>query len=295
MNNMSLSYCSCLRFSTIFYTGIYTILLLRLKNRTELEEEQDEMERKYEEILTESDVSQLSRAQRRARARHIMKQHRRVVAPPQAQGADADAGALAVVAAEQAAVAPVLFDGPVLSRKERQRLAKAAEREERKLLQDERKQQQAAAQKEAQQRKLQRLEAQARQQQEARVRQEEEKVAAEKAQKEAWETFLCNKETGTKLLVSDWLERCSQNRFVALVGLAEEFDVSLENVVERIVQLVQEQRVAGVFSNGNTFVVFDEKELQALADVVRTKGCLDAGQVADWMNHHVIQHVAPLR
>lgn len=285
-------------YQLVNYTGIYTIILLRLKNRQELQEEQDEMEKKYEEILTETDVAQLSRAQRRARARHIMKQQRRVAPLPQQQQQVAGDGALAVVADQPAPLQAAAADhdnGPVLSRKERQRLAKAAEREERKLLENERKQQQAVALKEAQQRKMERLQVQARQQEQARVRQEEEKVAADRAQKEAWETFLCNHETGTKLLVSDWLAQCQQNRIVALDALAEEFGVALENVAQRIKQLVSQQRVAGVFTkNGNTFVVFGELELQSLADLVRTRGCMDANQVADWMNQQVTQHVAPL-
>ena len=120
-------------------------------------------------------------------------------------------------------------------------------------------------------------------------------MEAEKAQKEAWETFLCHKEMDIRLSVDDWVERCRKIRFVELDSLSAEFNVSMEHVVARIEKLVEEQRVAGVFvDNRRTFVVFGEKELQSLADVVRTKGCVDAGQVADWMNKQVEQHVTPL-
>ena len=249
-------------------------------------------EKKYEEILAERDVSQLSRAQRRARARHIMKQQRRVATtaaiPQQPQAQGDDRAALALVAQQQQAddnddEHAQHNHHPALSRKERQRLAKAAEREERKLLQEERQQQQEMAQKQAKQRKLQRLQQQTRQAQ-------EEKISAKMAQKEAWETFLCN-ETGAKLLVTDWLKQCRQNRLISCHALATEFGVSLEHVRQRIQQLVQEQRVAGVFTKENMFVFFDEKELRLLADSVRTNGCMDAGDISKWMNNQVSRHV----
>ena len=292
------------------FTGIYTIILLRLKNRAELQQEDEEYleKKKYEEILTETDVAQLSRAQRRARARHIMKQQRRVVAPqhqqqPAAHGREGGGGgALAVLAQHQDDDDNHHPDDddnsshhPVLSRKERQRLAKAAEREERKVLEQERKEQQEWAQKQAQQRKLERLEAQARQQEQERLRQVQEKIAADKAKKEAWETFLVNQGSATKLLVNDWIQKCKMNRFISLDALVEEFAVSLETVRDRIQQLVKEQRVAGVFASENLFIFFDEKELQSLADAVQAHGCMDACEIAAWMNTHVAQHVAPSR
>ena len=71
-------------------TAIYTVVLLKLKNRVELGANEEELEeKKYEEQLTAADVSTLSRAQRRARARQIMKQQRRAAPGGVEPGQDA--------------------------------------------------------------------------------------------------------------------------------------------------------------------------------------------------------------
>ena len=59
----------------ILATTIYSIIITRLKTAQEIDEDE---ETDYDEKLTNADVSTLNRAQRRARARHIMKQQRRI-------------------------------------------------------------------------------------------------------------------------------------------------------------------------------------------------------------------------
>lgn len=274
--------------------ALYTVVLLRLKTRAELGDDEDDGEhgKKYEEQLTEADVSTLSRAQRRARARQIMKQQRRAVQPTQQeQGpADGDGNQQLVAVADPIGAAAAGEDGsnhPVLTRKERQRLAKAAEREERKVLEDERKQQQELAQKEAQQRKVERLKAQAKEQEEARKRQQEEQRVMEQTNQKKWETFLINSKTGVQLSVAKWLERCRENRVLSLDELAEEFAVSTKLVKDRITQLVKERRIAGVFTPMNEFVIFYESELEELANKIKKEGCTSVGDVASWMNEKV--------
>ena len=267
------------------FAALYSVVLSRLKTRAELgDDDGDGMEKKYEEQLTEADVSTLSRAQRRARARQIMKQHRRAV--PTAPGANGDE-ALAIVAAGQQEIQEDDQNHPVLSRKERQRLAKAAEREERKLLEDERKQQQLKAQQEAHQRKLERLQEQARQQEEAKKREQLEKKIAKEAKQEAWETMLRNTETGLRLSVEEWLQQSAQNPIVKLDLLAGEYDVSLDTVSKAIEKLVQEHRVVGVFAGEGTFFVFGNEKLIQLTEWMNKKGEVGADEIADWMNDQV--------
>lgn len=282
-------------------TAVYSIVLQRLKSREELQLEQDG-ETNYEEQLAQANVATLSRAQRRARARQIMKQQRRAAvpmmeAPPAGavrDGVVAEGEGPLIAHADPAAGADdddhdarlLHANQPVLSRKERQRLAKLAEKGQRKLLEQERKQQQEEAQKQAKQAKLQRLEAQTRQQQEARQLQLEERRLAKEAAQRAWETFICGGDGENKvLLVEDWLAQCKSNRYVDLGALADDFAVCVDTIKSRILQLVDEQRVTGVFTPNETmFVVFDETELVSLANMVRAKGYMSTAEIAAWMN-----------
>lgn len=173
---------------------------------------------------------------------------------------------------------------PTLSRKERQRLAKAAEREERKVLEEERREQQKLAQEEAHRRKLERQKLQARQQQQAKEREQYERTLAEKARQEAWETFLHNVHTGTKLSMDDWLDRCEHNPLVHLDALATELDLSLTEVKHAIDKAVQDHRVVGVFYDESLFVVFNQTKLDDLVTLIQQKGEMNAIEIAQWMS-----------
>mmetsp|Transcript_20962 Transcript_20962/g.39808 ORF Transcript_20962/g.39808 Transcript_20962/m.39808 type:complete len:314 (+) Transcript_20962:96-1037(+) len=276
--------------------SIYTVVLLKLKNRQELgaDYEDKELEKKYEEQLTEADVATLSRAQRRARARQIMKQQRRavpggvVVAEQQPPGEDG-AQPLALLAEGEH---PQMNDDDhhLLSRKERQKLAKAAEREERKLLQEERQRQQTLAMEQAQQRRIERLQTQAMQQQQAKQQQLEEEQAAARARQEAWEIFLTKNKDGDKqqkVSVEEWLQECQKHRMVFLSSTARAFGVSTQAVRNRIQTLVEERRVAGVFmktKEESVFVHYSNQQLEALANLIKCKGLASKKDIVNWMN-----------
>ncbi|KAL3926484.1 MAG: hypothetical protein SGARI_005591, partial [Bacillariaceae sp.] len=66
---------SIVGFLLMAYT-IYSIILSKVKSAQEIEDEENETS--FEDRLARADVSTLTRAQRRARARHIAKQQRRV-------------------------------------------------------------------------------------------------------------------------------------------------------------------------------------------------------------------------
>ncbi|KAL7531197.1 hypothetical protein ACHAXR_003891 [Thalassiosira sp. AJA248-18] len=119
------------------------IILRRLSTNNDHDEQQENNVRArdaYGEILDQSDVATLNRAQRRARAKFRMKKARRIQTPGQHQaegiGGD-DAGALAQGNGEGDNV--MRHNGgrnndlSNLTRKERQKAAKAMEREERKI------------------------------------------------------------------------------------------------------------------------------------------------------------------
>ncbi|KAL9185392.1 hypothetical protein ACHAXT_003169 [Thalassiosira profunda] len=83
------------------------------------------------EMLDQSDVGTLNRAQRRLRAKRRMKNARRVVVPGQHQQAEGVEGEQEVMG-EEGDAREIANVEPALSRKERQRAAKAMEKEERK-------------------------------------------------------------------------------------------------------------------------------------------------------------------
>jgi hypothetical protein len=271
---------------------LYSVVLSRLKTRAELGAEDEGYEKKYEDILAEADVSTLSRAQRRARARQIMKQQRRAfpTVPAAAEAAVHGDEGQAIVAA----AVPNNNDDdsshnhvPILSRKERQRLAKAAEREERRVLEDERREQQKLAQEEAHRRKLERQKLQAQQQEEMKKRQQLERTLAEKAKQDAWETFVRNSTTGARLSMEDWLARCEQNPLVKVSALATEFGLSSTDVRHVIEKAVQDKRVVGVFANEEVFVVFNKPKIDQLLALVMQKGEISASEIAKWMTDQI--------
>jgi hypothetical protein len=239
--------------------------------------------------LAQANVATLSRAQRRARARTIMKQQRRIAPLPPQQGeqaaAAADEGQALVVAGEAAAANDAAAnEAPALSRKERQRLAKAVEREERKILGEERREQQLESQKQAQEAKRERLRREAERREESKQLAQQAQEAATVAQQKAWVLFLeCEDQS---LSVDEWLGRLSSQRVVPLQDLADGYGVTSSRVEERIRELIRQHRVAGVFSEGSFIAIFDA-ELQKMARMMQDQGMVSAQEVADWMNQEI--------
>ena len=155
-----------------------------------------------------------------------------------------------------------------LSRKERQKAAKQAEKEERKLFEEERRRQQREAQEVAQKEKKERdrLEAQ-RIDEERRVRQEQ-RQAKEFAEYEAWKTFLKSPGSETTLTVHEWIEELKENKLIHVDDLAKRFSISSEDVRKRIQLLLDSSRVTGVLEPDGRFIYISPRDLSAIASFV---------------------------
>jgi len=130
ISGIAISNKSILVLSTIGFGILGLVLYCILRRLTDQPTDQDDNEeRDYGEILNDSDVATLNRAQRRARAKYRMKNARRVAQPVVQvnNGEDVDEDDNE----NQDNVPQVNINN--LSRKERQRAAKKKEREERKI------------------------------------------------------------------------------------------------------------------------------------------------------------------
>jgi len=281
----------------ILIVTIYGIVVVRLKNAKEIDKDDAARgdARTYEEHLArQTDVTSLTRAERRARARAIMKQQRRVTPAPTAAAApgveharedevdheeeeeedDNDVGSTAPAAP------------PALSRKERQKAAKAMEREERKRNEEERKRQQQEAQETARREKKLREEKEARRLEEERKLAKEQRESREREEQIKRSIFLSSCQRTQA--VDEWIDELKQNRFVSIKAVSESFGVSQSAVVERIYQLMQERRVAGVFENDNgSFIYFSDVELLSLASKIQELGKVSLADVASLCNSRI--------
>lgn len=288
---------------------VYSILWTRLPTADGANDDGATTAADYEERLVRANVATLNRAQRRARAKAIMKEQRRavvIVAPadePHAEGREPVAAAAAVedgsdhdddndddddddndeVHPQQAAAEnphrlrrrrrPPGAALLVLSRKERQTAAKAAEREERRLYQAEREQQQKEALSVAQQQKKDRLATEAvKHQHEKKIHEAEVKARLEQ-ERSAWLTFFTSSEAASvprTQFVQEFITDCRKDRNVYIDRIATSFGVSPTQVLDRLDQLLHEGRIAGFFQDDrNRFVYISDDELSAIATAVK--------------------------
>jgi len=235
---------------------VYTMMLSRLKSDEELEAEA-RAEMDHDEYLLRADVATLNRAERRARARAIARRRK-------AEGGELHG------------------ENRPASRKDRQKAVKAAEREERRLLEDARKTQQHVVQESLQKEKRQKEIENARRVDEEKLRRQTEKKTQEDELRQRWSTFLSSsKKTQT---VDEFVVVLEQDGVVSIDSVAETFGVSPLAVKCRIDQLIQEKRVIGVFEADGRFVYFREAEVQALMTAMRKEGELSDSAIADLWN-----------
>mmetsp|Transcript_15595 Transcript_15595/g.24198 ORF Transcript_15595/g.24198 Transcript_15595/m.24198 type:complete len:297 (+) Transcript_15595:64-954(+) len=116
--------------------GIVLFLILRNQPQHHNDEDENTDRDNYGDVLGQADVATLNRAQRRARAKYKMKQARRDMAPAvAARGGEGDDNIINMPAEERVPEDVVVnndFAG-IVDRKERQRIAKQMERNERKI------------------------------------------------------------------------------------------------------------------------------------------------------------------
>ncbi len=282
---------------------VYSIIITKVKSAGELQAEWEEHELGYGEQLAQADVSTLNRAQRRARARHIMKQQRRVGQPGAAatpdaageagEGADDDGRAQMMVAAElqqpvpppENAMPPFQDDtyhqGSLrhLSRKDRQKAAKQIEREERRLLEEVRRKEQIEAQESAQRKRRERERLLSMQAEEDRKGRKAQRDAAEWERFQAWRIFLSSSDPSVvesaqqSLTVKEWIHELKQERVASLRSLSDRFQVSLDRVLKRVEELLDTGRVTGILDVENDRFIYlsAQSELPVLASFIKSQ------------------------
>jgi len=236
--------------------SVYKIVLAKLKTAEELEQEAKENEISYGERLAQADVSTLNRAQRRARAKHIMKQQRRL-------GGGTDNGennnnndmALVIHDQEQAHdenMPAFRADNHLhansqhlLSRKERQKAAKQVELQERRLLEEDRRNEQKKAQEAAVARRKAKEIQQKLQAEKDKKERMERKQADEMARYQTWKIFI-ETQSEDSITVKEWIKELKHNRIVCLKDLAARFSVEEATICERIQELLDANRLSGI-------------------------------------------------
>ena len=229
-------------------TTLYSVIVMRLKTKDELDDE-DETGAEYEQNLLQKNVASLTRAQRRARANLIMKQERRA----QQQAPET------AVQLEQDLAAP---QQQQLSRKQRQKAAKELEKRERLRMQSERQQLQTESQQLAKQQKQERLKQRQENLAQRRLLQQQSQEQAQRAAQEQYQTFLASSEEC--MTVSELVEYAQQNKIISLWELSERFCVPLGKVHHRMETLLKERRLTG-FLLESQFVSLTQDQLQAVA------------------------------
>lgn len=266
-----------------------TVYILVIRPSLTAEEIDDEGTHNYDDELDHADVRTLNRAQRRARARNRMKRNRRV--DPRTPGQlhqqhedldegadDADGGAAVaqqqLLAGDEAAAA--VPDGndssqQHLSRKERARLAKAKEREERKLFEKERQEQrrkaEAAAAVERREREKER-EALA---QEERRRREAEAHNRELTEHREWTLMFLESRNNAEATVREFICKARSKKIWPIEDISREYGASPEKVEIRLRQLLADDRMFGVVSNGN-FIYLEPNDMKSIAERIKENG-----------------------
>ncbi|GKY95247.1 hypothetical protein MPSEU_000487300 [Mayamaea pseudoterrestris] len=253
---------------------IFSVIVVRLKTSAELDGEigNDEV---YEDRLKRSDVSTLTRAERRARAHVIMKEKRRM----ERQGQDGR------------------WESPTqpqqhatMSRKERQKAAKAQEKTERKLFEADRLEQQRLAQDAARKDKEQREVDEARRQQEEATRKKKEMKAREEATLKEWDTFLST--PTSSMSVDQFADLAKAKKYVNVGDIADEFGIPASTIGNRIKTLLKEERLTGVSDNEECFLFLDHDELVAIASAVIERGSVTPHDVSAIVEETMMQSIS---
>ena len=256
---------------------VYSIIITKLKSSQEIDDDENDLN--YDEKLANADVSTLNRAQRRARAKHIMKQQRRIAPTTTGEGGN-DNGEQEGQDAHEVAALQHAADSH-LSRKERQNLAKAAEKKERALFEEERRREQKEAQQAAQREKKERERLMAIQAEMDRKARQEQRQAEEVAAYEQWKSFLASPDGSSTLSVQEWVRELEQNRTVSLDELAERFQTQRKDVVDRIQELLASSRITGILEKDGRFVYISKEEMSSIASFIQTQDKVSLKEVAE--------------
>jgi DDRGK domain len=236
---------------------VYALVLARLKTKEEAEEDA-KRELDHDEYLIQANVATLSRAELKARARALA---RRQQQNPERPG--------------------------IRSRKERHKLAKDIEKEERKQYANQRREEQLAVQEAAQDSKRERERLLAERMEIEKRQREDEQLAKERVALLERSTFLS---TDIKQQsVDDWVDELENEKenVVHLNEVADEFGVSPGRVLDRIQQLVDGRRLWGVFEENGRFIRVRESEVRDLLREIRIRhrdGMISNSEIASLWN-----------
>lgn len=258
----------------------------------------------YYEELDAADVGTLNRAQRRARAKNRMKKNRRIVREEAEEGvAAATAGAAGdggvdgrdeapangVAAGPEGANAAEGGDGVAsaaasasvrpLTRKERARAAKAAEREELRRYKEQRRQElrvnleaEEAAYREST--PTEREEAATAELEMDRLRNE--KKDREKEEDDEWRTMFSvdadGERTALTVSVQEFIDYVRAQKVVVLNEIAAQFHVTTNIVLERLRKLEDAGWITGIIDDQGKFINISPEEMRSVADFINERG-----------------------
>ena len=273
MSNQSLVIISTVGFG---FLGLAMYFVLRQLSATA--EENEIEERDYDEILEQSDVAMLNRAQRRARAKYRMKNTRRAAVPGQQQLVANEGDGPEVGGGEGEIDGGEGNNGDVsananLSRKERRLAAKQQEREERKAYAEE-----ARLYREKKNRMSDDKRNTSEENNKKLIAKELsiEDIFPQRANKDDalseylfWETIMkkMKQEMETNdndddddiripkmVTIHDFVERLKQTGSVSVASLAEEFGITVPEALEELESMNQQHGIIGVLDSKGNFV-----------------------------------------
>jgi hypothetical protein len=258
---------------------IYSLILLKVQSREEFDKTEQEA-LNYNDQLDLADVATLTRAQRRARAKHIMKRQRRLMAPP----LPLDDNDNEEQDEQEPPLHPEEHFSHTMSRKERQKSAKVAELKERRLFQDQRQQLQHDAQETAKKEKKERERIEAERMEQEKELRRNNTLLYEKTQQTKYNTFLVsrdddNEETTLTMSVREFCAHVQQNKVVSVDDLADRFHIPSAQVVERIQELVDTCRLDGVV-DGDWFIHISSDEMTRVATLIMKQKQVTIQEVA---------------
>lgn len=250
--------------------AVYFLILRHVPSSSD--DNGDEALQDYDEFLDQSDVGALNRAERRARAKLRMKKARRANVPTAAQRNVDDADGNIHLAAD----VPIdAAEDAGLSRKERQRAAKALEREERKMSAEV-----ARARREAEEKKRPKTKSNLREDDTKTLRLHE--IFPQRAAGSTDplsnhlfhesitrkyignpQQFLADSMDSKILTVRTFINKLQDIGYLSVTALADEFGISVEEVYNEINSLNKMHGVIGLFDKGN--IVYITKEMIEMA------------------------------
>lgn len=261
-------------------------LVLRSSNKGDVafgcHHDGDVSTRTYNDGLENADVSTLNRAQRRARAKNYMKKHRRVVDHSHYDIVEEVPRDTASAAERHERVANrtyVVGEGPTFdkhqpSRNDRQRAAKAQEREKRRQYEEERTRQVRKFEQAEKTHRKQKVE----QAFHTKMRLKDEYLKKEQSEYEQWKymfptaTSVSRNRFGCScsiITVRDFVKYMRHHKMINLNDIALELSIGTDVLRQRLEKLETEGRIpCGVFNDCGNYIYLTQEDMQYIEDYI---------------------------